>query len=121
MFLSNNKQKTLSIATIYFFVKKIINDVFFNFFRSINGILYKTPFYKYKICDLNYQFFNVFKGFTILLCQIHLPLENKSMFLHPKLSFSVIFFEFPCFNLKYEHYIYFHYTLLRVVFLFKVT
>ena len=37
--------------------------------------------------------FYVFKGFKIFLCQIHLPLENKSMFLHPKVSFSVIFFE----------------------------
>ena len=38
-----------------------------------------------------------FKGFTIYSCQIHLPLENKSMFLHPNVSFSIIFFEFPCF------------------------
>ena len=50
-----NKQKTLNIATIYFFLKKIINDVFFNAFRSINGILNKTPFYKYNICFLNKQ------------------------------------------------------------------
>ena len=42
MFSSNNKQKTLNIATIYFFLKKIINDVFFNVFMSINGILNKT-------------------------------------------------------------------------------
>ena len=28
-----------------FFLKKKINDVFFNVFRSINGILNKTPFY----------------------------------------------------------------------------
>ena len=27
-----------------FFLKKMINDVFFNVFRSINGILNKTPF-----------------------------------------------------------------------------
>ena len=27
---------------------------------------------------LNYQFSNIFKGFTIFLCQIHLPLENKT-------------------------------------------
>ena len=36
-----------------FFLKKIINDVFFNVFRSINGILNKTPFYKYNMCNLN--------------------------------------------------------------------
>ena len=36
-----------------FFLKKIINDVFFNVFRSINGILNKTPFYMYNICNLN--------------------------------------------------------------------
>ena len=53
---------------------------------------------------MNNQFFNVFKGFTIFLCQIHLPLENKSMFLPPKVSFSVLFFEFPCFNYKHEQY-----------------
>ena len=35
-----------------FFLKKIINDVFFNVFRSINGILNKTLFYKYNICNL---------------------------------------------------------------------
>ena len=47
------KQKTMNIATIYFFLKKFINEVFFNVFRSINGILNKTPFYKYNICNLN--------------------------------------------------------------------
>ena len=36
-----------------FFLKKIINDAFFNVFRSNNGILNKTPFYKYNICNLN--------------------------------------------------------------------
>ena len=36
-----------------FFLKKIINDVFYNVFRSINGILNKTLFYKYKIYNLN--------------------------------------------------------------------
>ena len=44
LYSSNNKQKTLNIAVIYFFQRKIINDVFFNVFRSINGILNKTPF-----------------------------------------------------------------------------
>ena len=53
LFSSNNKQKTQNIAAIYFFLKKIINDVFFNVFRRINGILNKTPFYKYNICNLN--------------------------------------------------------------------
>ena len=49
-FHQKNKQKTLNIATIYFFFwKKIINDVIFNVFRSINGIFNKTPFYKYNI------------------------------------------------------------------------
>ena len=68
VFIKKNKQKTRNIATIYFLLeKKIINDVFFNVFRSINGILHKTPFYKYNICDLNYPFFNVFQGFTIFL------------------------------------------------------
>ena len=37
---------------ILFFWKKI-NDVFFNVFRSINGILNKTSFYKYNISNLN--------------------------------------------------------------------
>ena len=36
-----------------FFLKKIINDVFLNVFRSINGILNKSPFYKYNICNLS--------------------------------------------------------------------
>ena len=58
---------------------------------------------------MNYQFFNVFKGFTIFLCQIHLPLEKKSMFLHSKVSFSVIFFEFFMFKLKIWTI---HYSLL---------
>ena len=54
LFSSNNKEKTLNIATIYFFSEKIINDVVFNVFRSINCIiLKKTPFYKYNICNLN--------------------------------------------------------------------
>ena len=43
LFSSNNKQKTLNIATIYFFLKKIINYVFFNVFGSINGIFKQNP------------------------------------------------------------------------------
>ena len=52
---SKNKQKTLNITTIYIFFLKRNNKlrVFFNVFRSINGILNKTPFYKYNICNLN--------------------------------------------------------------------
>ena len=38
-FSLNNKQKTLNIATLYFFPEKIINDLFFDVFRSINSIL----------------------------------------------------------------------------------
>ena len=41
------------LAQYTFFLKKKINDAFFNVFRSINGILNKTPFYKYNICNLN--------------------------------------------------------------------
>ena len=44
LFSSNNKEKTLNIATIYFFSEKIINVVFFNVFRCINFILKKTYF-----------------------------------------------------------------------------
>ena len=52
LFSKKYKQNTLNIATIYFFFwKKNINDVFFNVFRSINGILKKTPIYKYDICN----------------------------------------------------------------------
>ena len=36
-----------------FFLKKIINDVFFNVFMGINGTLNKTPFYEYNICNSN--------------------------------------------------------------------
>ena len=36
-----------------FFLKKVINNVFFNFFRSIIGILNKALFYMYNICNLN--------------------------------------------------------------------
>ena len=53
LFSSKNKQKTMNNVTIYFLLKNIINDVFFNVFRSINGILNKTFFYKYNICNLN--------------------------------------------------------------------
>ena len=52
-FHKKNKQKTMNIATIYLFLKNFINDVFFNVFRSINGILHKTPFYKCNIGNLN--------------------------------------------------------------------
>ena len=54
LFFSNNKQKNTEYChNIHFFPKKIINDVFFNVFRSINGILNKTSLYKYDICNLN--------------------------------------------------------------------
>ena len=52
-FHKKNKQKHWILPLYTFFLKKIINDVFFNVFRSINGILNKTPFYKYYICNLN--------------------------------------------------------------------
>ena len=48
----NKKHLILPQYTFYFW-KKIINDVFFNVFRSINGILNKTPFYKYNIFNLS--------------------------------------------------------------------
>ena len=48
----NNKQKTMNIATMYLLLKNFINDVFFNVIRNINGILQKTSFYKYNICNL---------------------------------------------------------------------
>ena len=50
---SSKKRKILNIATIYYFSEKIINDVYFNFFWSINGILNKTLFYKYNIYNLS--------------------------------------------------------------------
>ena len=53
LFSSNNNQKHWILPQFTFFSEKIINDVFFNVFRSINGILNKTPFYKYNICNLN--------------------------------------------------------------------
>ena len=46
----NKKQWILRQYT--FFSKNFINEVFFNVYRSINGILHKTPFYKYNICNL---------------------------------------------------------------------
>ena len=57
-----------------FVLKKIINDMFFNVFRSINGILNKTAFYKYNICNfkkrrkffLKSDYFKVF--FNIFIC-----------------------------------------------------
>ena len=53
-FTSNNKQKNTEYChNILFFMKEIINDVFLNVVRSINGILNKTPFYKHNICNLN--------------------------------------------------------------------
>ena len=53
LFSSKNKQRTLIIANILFFLKRNHNYVFFNIFRSINGILNKILFYKYNICNLN--------------------------------------------------------------------
>ena len=45
LFSSYNKQKKSEYChNIPFSLKKIINEVFFNVFRSIDGILNKTPF-----------------------------------------------------------------------------
>ena len=44
LFSLNNKQKTLNIATIYFFLKKIINDVFFNVFGVLTAFKTKPAF-----------------------------------------------------------------------------
>ena len=80
-------RKQLLHVTIYFFYLKFHKLRFFQFLRVLTALYIKPPFTSIT-WDLNYQFFNVFKGFTIFLCQIHLPLENKSMFLHPKVSFQ---------------------------------
>ena len=61
LFSSKNKEKTLNIATIYFFSEKKTNDVFLNVFRNIKGILNKIPFYKYNICNLNKEEKSVYK------------------------------------------------------------
>ena len=54
LFSSKNKQKNTEYChNLLFLLKKVINDVFFNVFRSINGNLNKTPFYKYNVCNLN--------------------------------------------------------------------
>ena len=90
-------RKQLVHVTIYFFYVKFHKLRFFSHFLRVLTAFYIIPPFT-SICDLNHQFFNFFYCFTIFLCQIHLTLLNKSMFLHPKVSFSVIFFEFPCFN-----------------------
>ena len=46
-------QKHWFLPQYTFFLKTIINHVFFNVFRRINGFLNKTPFYKCNICNLN--------------------------------------------------------------------
>ena len=56
-----------------FFLNKIINDVFFNVFRSINGILNKTPF-------------------TSIICAIWI----KKKILPKKLLFQCFFHIFIC-------------------------
>ena len=48
-----NKKYLILPQYTFFSEKKKINDVFFNVFKSINGILNKTLFNKYNICNLN--------------------------------------------------------------------
>ena len=61
-----------------FFLKKIINDVFFNIFRSINGILNKTPFYKYNICNwIKKKILPKKWLFQVFFSYFHLLVENK--------------------------------------------
>ena len=65
-----------------FFWKKKINDVFLNVFRNIKGILNKTPFYKYNICNLNKE-------------------ENSAY----KVTFSRFLYFFNCWWKKIKKYI----------------
>ena len=70
--------KKMNIATIYFFLKNFINDVFFNVFRSINDILHKTPFYKYNIGNLNKEKKVCLKSYFLYVFIIfHLLVEEK--------------------------------------------
>ena len=73
LFIKQYTKNTEYWHNILFFWKKIINDVFFNVFRSINGILNKTLFNKYNICNLNKEKIlpkkELFQGFFhIFIC-----------------------------------------------------
>ena len=98
-FLSNNKQKIVNIATIYFFSEKIIiKDVFFNVFRSINGILPKIAYYaiwiKKKILPKKW----LFQGFFhIFICGWKKTKKIPS--LSRKYSFSLKLEKLPIFML----------------------
>ena len=46
VFIKNKQKNTEYCDNILFLLKKVINDVFFNVFRSVNGNLNKTLFYK---------------------------------------------------------------------------
>ena len=105
--------KTHWILPQYTFSEKIINDVFFNVFRSINGILNKTPFYKYYICNINKEKILpkkwLFQGFFHIF---HLLVEenqkntffNSTIFFFPKIAQITFFYAFI---LILRQYIYF--------------
>ena len=87
--------------------------MFFNVFRRINGILKKTPFYKYNICNLNKEENSAKKvTFSRFYSYFHLLVEEnqKNTFF-----FSTIFFfskiaqitYFYAFILILRQYIYF--------------
>ena len=69
--------------------------MFLNFFWCINGILNKTPFYKYNI------------SFT-----------KKYIILHQKSLLLIIFYWFQCFDKKQENKNYIHFLSLK---LYKVS
>ena len=100
LFSSNNKQRTLNIARIYFFSEKKINDVFFNVFRSINGILKKTPIYKYNICNLNKEENSDKKvTFSSFFSYFHIMVEEnqKNTFFISTIFFSLKLHKIPIF------------------------
>ena len=55
---------------------------------------------------MNYPFFNVFKGFTIFFCQIHLSLEKKYVFTFKSEFFSnflwIYMFELKTWTIRYS-------------------
>ena len=73
------------------FLCKITWITFFSFFKSIKGILHKTPFYNYNICNLNKEENSAKKvTFSMFFSYFHLLVEENQK--NPFLISTIFFF-----------------------------
>ena len=107
VFIKKINKKHWILPQYTFFLKKIIKDVFFKVFRSIKGILYKTTFYMYNICNLNKEENSALKvTFSRFFTYFQLLVKENQIntFFSRQCFFSLKLLKLPIFMLLFLFY-----------------